>query len=74
MALANLLMPASSAGVCAGQTRVVAGPPATNSLLYNKVNGTQTCGSRMPLGGNPYLCAPQISLFQAWIEAGALNN
>jgi hypothetical protein len=59
-------------GQCAGVTRVVPGSSAM-SLLYQKVAGTQTCGVRMPAGG-PYLCGPQISLFQSWIDNGATNN
>ena len=60
-----------SCGV-SGELRVVAGSAST-SLLYEKVAGTQPCGSRMPLGGSP-LSAANIQLFEGWINAGAANN
>jgi hypothetical protein len=66
-------VPAAGSG-CAtsGEDRVVKGDSAT-SLLWQKVNGTQTCGSRMPLGEGD-LTQAQIALIAAWINAGALDN
>ncbi len=68
--------PGSPAGYVAcgptGETRVVAGDSGA-SLLYNKVNGTQDCGVRMPKNGAA-LSAANIATIKAWIDQGALNN
>jgi hypothetical protein len=68
--------PGSAAGyVACGttmETRVVPDSSAT-SLLYNKVNGTQDCGVRMPKG-DPALSAANIATIKDWIDQGALNN
>jgi hypothetical protein len=68
--------PGSAAGYVAcgttGETRVVAGD-AASSLLYNKVNGTQDCGVRMPKG-QPALAAKDIAAIKDWIDQGALDN
>jgi hypothetical protein len=77
-AFANLVnQPAlGQAGVpsCAGSglIRVVPGS-AMSSLLWNKVNGTQTCGARMPNGLQP-IAQGQIDQIASWINAGAMNN
>ncbi len=49
--------------------RVKAGDPA-NSYIINKLEGTQTVGSRMPLGGAA-LDQATIDTVKAWIQAGA---
>ena len=49
--------------------RVTAGDP-NNSYVIHKLEGTQTVGSRMPLGG-PFLSQSDINLIRAWIQAGA---
>lgn len=49
--------------------RVAPGDPA-NSYVVHKVEGTQTAGSRMPLGG-PFLSQENIDLIRAWIQGGA---
>ena len=49
--------------------RVLPGDPA-NSYVVHKVEGTQTVGGRMPLGGTP-LTQQQIDDVKAWIQAGA---
>jgi uncharacterized protein (TIGR03118 family) len=49
--------------------RVTAGDPA-NSYIIQKLEGTQTVGSRMPLGG-PFLSQAQIDTVKSWIQAGA---
>jgi hypothetical protein len=68
--------PGSAAGyVACGTTmeiRVVPSSSAT-SLLYNKVNGTQDCGVRMPKGGAA-LSAANIATIKDWIDQGALND
>ncbi len=49
--------------------RVLPGDP-NNSYVVHKVEGTQTVGQRMPLGG-PFLDQPTINQVRAWIQAGA---
>lgn len=46
---------------------------AAGSNLYRKIAGTQTSGSRMPVGG-PFMNASQLQLVADWINQGALNN
>jgi hypothetical protein len=55
-----------------GEIRVVPGSSAT-SLLYTKIAGTQTCGTRMPKG-RPALSQTSINLIKSWIDEGAQNN
>lgn len=43
------------------------------SYLVDKIEGTQTFGGRMPLGGAP-LATTSTALVRKWIEAGALND
>ena len=45
----NLVDFASASMDCDGETRVVSGNPVT-SLLYQKIMGTQSCGTSMPYG------------------------
>ena len=54
------------------RTRVVAND-AEASLLWTKINGTQDCGDKMPLGGTK-LSQAKIDLVKAWIEAGAKDD
>lgn len=53
-------------------TRVIPGNP-DDSLLVQKVEGTQPVGQRMPLGGTP-LSNAEIQMIRDWIEAGAEDN
>jgi len=53
-------------------TRVIPGNP-DDSLLVQKVEGTQPIGQRMPLGGTP-LSNAEIQMIRDWIEAGAEDN
>jgi hypothetical protein len=59
------------------EKRVVAGSSAT-SLLYNKIAGTQDCGSRMPeasvFGAATNVSSADLALVKSWIDSGALNN
>jgi len=73
-AYTNLVNVKAAGGSCGptGETRVVPNSSAT-SLLFNKVNGTQDCGARMPRG-QPALSADKITLIKNWIDTGALNN
>ena len=50
--------------------RVSPGDP-NNSYIIHKLEGTQTVGQRMPLGG-PFLDQAAINDVRAWIQAGAL--
>lgn len=54
-----------------GQKLVVAGQP-DQSLLLQKLAGTQTCGDPMPLGGTP-VDPMLVQNIRAWITAGALK-
>jgi len=50
--------------LCKGATRVVPGHPS-DSLLYQKIAGVQSCGAPMPLGGQ--LSAAQRLCIEDWI-------
>jgi hypothetical protein len=50
--------------------RVKPGDPASSYLIH-KLEGTQSVGQRMPLGG-PFLDQATINEVRAWIQAGAL--
>ena len=43
-----------------------------NSILYKKIDGSNTYGSNMPLGRS--LPANQIAMIKRWIDEGAQNN
>ena len=43
---------------------------AATSVLWNKVAGTGTNGSQMPMGG-PFLSQADIDLIETWINEGA---
>jgi len=55
-----------------GTMRVAPGDPA-NSYLIRKLEGTNTVGSRMPLGG-PFLDADTLARIKSWIASGAPDN
>ena len=55
-----------------GEILIVAGD-AANSYLVKKLEGTQTAGSRMPLGANP-LNNVDLTNIKNWINQGAQNN
>lgn len=52
--------------------RVTPGDP-DNSYLIQKLEGTNTVGSRMPQGG-PFLDQATVDEIRQWISDGALNN
>ena len=52
--------------------RVEPGDP-DSSYLIDKLEGTQTVGSRMPQGG-PFLDQETIDLIREWISNGAEND
>ena len=69
------LVNVNSAGPACGvkaEPRVLPNDHA-GSLIWNKINGTQNCGSRMPLGGGA-LSQEKIDLMAEWIDNGALDN
>lgn len=61
-------------GVCgsSGLERVAPGEPDA-SLLIQKLEQTQTCGSAMPIG-TPFLSDAFIDPIREWITEGALDN
>lgn len=73
-ALVGIAAAQSEGGTCgaSGLQRVKAGDP-DNSLLMQKLDQTQTCGSQMPLGSAAFT-APFLDPIRAWVNAGALDN
>ena len=65
--------PGATTDGCAGKdfVRVKAGDP-DNSLLIQKLEGKQMCGTEMPVGG--MLKPEQIKLVRDWIMAGAKDD
>jgi len=55
-----------------GETRVIPGD-AENSYVVKKLEGRQTAGARMPLGGTP-LDNIDLTNIRNWIDQGAANN
>ncbi len=55
-----------------GKTRVIPGDSA-NSYIVIKLEGRQTNGGRMPLGGSP-LDSNSIQNIKNWIDKGAQDN
>jgi hypothetical protein len=68
-AYSNLVGVTAAGPACgaSGEMRVVPGNSAM-SLLYNKVAGSEDCGSTMPE------TAQGVTLIQSWIDQGAPNN
>ena len=52
---------------------VVPGQPCA-SVLFQKVSEAPPFGSRMPLGGPPFLSADELALIHDWIAEGASEN
>jgi hypothetical protein len=57
---------------CNGIIRVIPGD-ADNSYLVMKVEGTHTCGGRMPPNDNPLDSIDQANI-RNWVTEGAFNN
>jgi hypothetical protein len=74
LAFQDLVGVAAAGSACGGtgETRVVPSEP-TMSLLYQKVSGTETCGTRMPQNSAP-LQQTSINEIHDWIAGGALDN
>ena len=66
----NLVGVNATTGPCAGEKRVQPSN-ADASALIKRLDGT--CGSQMPLGGNPLPSADR-QLIRDWINQGARNN
>ena len=64
-ALVNVASPATA------EIRVIPGN-ANDSYLVKKLEGRQTAGDRMPLGGN--IDATDLANIKNWINQGAKNN
>lgn len=65
---------ASRADYTNARMRVVPFSPPT-SLIFQKITGTQSTGSPMPLGGQLSVDNPAATLtIEQWILQGALNN
>ena len=60
-------------GANSGSQIVVAGEPCS-SIMYLKVEQAPPFGSRMPLGGPPFLTDEEEALMHDWIAEGATNN
>jgi hypothetical protein len=60
-------------GFNSGSRIVVAMEPCA-SILYQKVYEAPPFGSRMPLGGPPFLLDPDLELLHDWIAEGAVDN
>ncbi len=59
----------------AGATFVVPGDPDASYLIQKLEAGrTDIVGSRMPLGGPPYLTDGQLLVLRRWIALGAKND
>jgi hypothetical protein len=57
---------------CMQRPLVVPGHPEM-SLLMLKLSPSPPCGSRMPVGGNPFTDV-QLEMIRSWIAAGAKND
>lgn len=60
-------------GAVSGARIVIAGDPCA-SILYQKVSTAPPFGSRMPLGGPPFLNPDQLRMLHDWIAEGANDN
>ena len=75
--LVNVVAQGSACGVAGldGGTPLLRVAPKNSgeSLLYQKLEGTQNCGATMPDQSN-VLPASQLALVKEWIDEGAPNN
>ena len=60
-------------GRSSGRQIVIAMEPCS-SILYQKIDEAPPFGSRMPLGGPPFLTDDEIRLIHDWIAEGAADN
>ena len=54
--------------------RIVVPQQPCESILYEKVYEAPPFGSRMPLGGPPFLSDADLDLLHDWISEGAVDN
>ncbi len=74
LAFANLVGIAAQGPSCGGSAILRVDPKsAADSLLYQKITGTQTCGAAMP-DEEPLLGPSEIALVKSWIDEGAPND
>ena len=60
-------------GVCAApETYVVVPFDAPNSIMVQKLRGTQTCGTEMPPG--QLISESLVQVVEEWVALGAPNN
>lgn len=71
-AYAALINQVSTSSRCGGKKLVVPYHPE-DSLLLDKMQGTPSCGDRMPLGGMA-LSDTELEVVRSWIAAGAAND
>jgi hypothetical protein len=62
------------AGGMSSGNRIVVDMEPCSSILYQKVDEAPPFGSRMPLGGPPFLSGDEIRLLHDWIAEGAADN
>ena len=60
-------------GRSSGAMIVISREPCS-SILYQKIDEAPPFGSRMPLGGPPFLSDDEIRLLHDWIAEGAADN
>jgi hypothetical protein len=62
------------AGGRSSGSRIVVSLEPCSSILYQKVDEAPPFGSRMPLGGPPFLSDEEIRFIHDWIAEGAADN
>jgi hypothetical protein len=62
------------AGGNSSGSRIVIEMAPCASILYQKIDEAPPFGSRMPLGGPPFLSDDEIRLIHDWIAEGAADN
>jgi hypothetical protein len=62
------------AGGMTSGIRIVVDMEPCSSVLYQKVDDAPPFGSRMPLGGPPFLSDDELRLLHDWIAEGANDN
>jgi hypothetical protein len=72
MAYAALVGKTSKSSRCMNKPLVVPSHPEM-SLMLQKLSPMPPCGSRMPVGGNPFT-AEQLEMIRSWIAAGAKDD
>jgi len=63
---------AAEPGVCAQEGTLVIPFDSPNSIMIQKIRGTQTCGTEMPPA--QLMSETLIQIVEEWVDLGALNN